>query len=308
MRILSLLAQRNRNRYSTLMENSPSVRNALGLGALVVLICLNIFVYFCQSPAKKDLRVTFLDVGQGDAVLVEAPNGNTLLYDAGPGTVILPKLGEELGFLGRTIDVAVSSHPDADHIGGFPEVIRRYHIDLMLVSGASSSNPIDEEAERAITETGVHRFVAHQGQRINLGGGVVADVLYPAGDTSHMETNDASIVLRIAYGKTSFLLTGDLPSNFEQVIAGQYGDQASSTVLKLGHHGSRTSSDPLFLRAIHPEFVVVSAGKENRYGHPHKEVVAEVAQLGIPLYRTDLQGNITFLSDGTQVNVETDRE
>lgn len=251
------------------------------------------------SVTSKTLHVTFLNVGQGDSVLIEAPNGNQILYDAGPPSgAVMRELSGVLPFWDRSIDVAVLSHPDMDHIGGFPEVFKHYDVGAVLTSGARSDNGVYDKTEQLIVDEGATHIIARKGMSIELGSGVFADVLYPDVDTTNMETNSASIVLRVRYGTTAFLLSGDLPQKQEDNIAREYGDALKSQVLKLGHHGSRTSTSPYWLSAVSPEVVVISVGKENRYGHPHKEVTELLLKMKIPFLETFQAGDITFKSDG----------
>jgi competence protein ComEC len=248
------------------------------------------------------LTVAFLNVGQGDAIFIEAPNGNQMLYDAGPPSgAVLRALGEVMPFYDRSIDIVVFSHPDMDHIGGFLDVLDRYKVDVALEPGASSTNGVWSEAERSIKAHGIVHLLARKGMTIDLGGGVQADILYPDRDMTNMETNSASVVMRIRYGETAFLLSGDLPSDLEEYEVAIYGDRLHAQVLKLGHHGSRTSSSGTWLAAVHPDIAVVSAGLNNRYGHPHKEVLALLDELHIPHLVTFNEGTIRFESDGTNV-------
>lgn len=249
-----------------------------------------------------NLRVYFFNVGQGDAVFIEAPNGNQLLYDAGPPSgAVLRELSSAMPFWDRSIDVAVFSHPDMDHIGGFVDVFRRYDIDLAVTSGAHSENGVYEESERSIVAEGAKHLLARRGMTIDLGGGVFAEVLYPDHETGNMETNSASIVLRVRYGKTAFLLSGDLPTNIENYVVGEEGEALHVNVLKLGHHGSRTSSGDAWLSATRPDVAVISAGKGNRYGHPHKETLLRLSAHHIPFLETFEEGTIIFESDGERV-------
>lgn len=263
-------------------------------------VLIDVFlVVLTLASAPKELRVTFFDVGQGDAVLIEAPNGNQLLYDAGPPSgALVRELSSVLPFWDRSIDVAVLSHPDMDHIGGFPEVFKRYDIGVVLTSGAHSENGVYDKTEQSILDEHAGHIIARKGMSVELGGGVVADVLYPDLDTTNMETNSASIVLRVRYGTTAFLLSGDLPQKQEDNIVRKFGDGLHAQVLKLGHHGSRTSTSQYWLSAIHPDFAIISAGKENRYGHPHIEVLELLDKLHIPIFKTYEEGNIVFSSDG----------
>lgn len=272
--------------------------------SLVILLSVSdaaiLSVYLRHQP--KVLTVAFLDVGQGDAVYIEAPNGNQMLYDAGPPSgAVLRALSDVMPFYDRSIDVAVFSHPDMDHIGGFVDVFDRYKVDVMLESGASSTNGIYDEAERAIATHHLTRIIARRGMNIDLGGGVAADILYPDHDMTNAETNSASIVMRIHYGSTSFLLSGDLPIKQENYVVGLSGEELHAQVLKLGHHGSHTSSGELWLESVHPDIAVASAGLNNRYGHPHKDTLMRLDSLNIPYLITFKEGTISFESDGRSV-------
>lgn len=273
------------------------------LAVVVLLACADLLIaYALAVHHHAHLRVTFLDIGQGDAVFIEAPNGVQLLYDAGPPSgAVLRELARVMSPFDRTIDVAVFSHPDMDHIGGFPEVFKRYEIDAAVESGAHSDNGVYDATEVAIKDEHSGHIIAKEGMRIDLGAGVYADILYPDHDTSTMETNSASIVMNLHYGSTSFLFSGDLPEQIEDYLVGTEAAYLSANVLKLGHHGSRTSSGVAWLTAVHPDIAVISCGKNNRYGHPHQETLARLKELGIPFLRTDEVGAITFESDGLQV-------
>lgn len=269
-----------------------------GLFLLVDVVLASIYIRHNRGV----LTVAFLNVGQGDAVFIEVPNGNQMLYDAGPPSgAVLRALADVMPWYDRSIDVAVFSHPDMDHIGGFLDVFDRYKVDLALEPGARSDNGVWSEAEIAIAKHNISRIIARRGMSIDLGGGVVADILYPDNDMTTVETNAASIVLRIHYGDTAFLLSGDLPIPEENHVVAQDGAHMSAQVLKAGHHGSRTSSGGLWLRAVKPDLVVVSAGKDNRYGHPHKEVLDTLDYLHIPHLETFDEGSIIFESDGMVV-------
>lgn len=274
--------------------------------AILFLVAVDLFILAAfLSRDRGVLTVAFLDVGQGDAVFIEAPNGNQLLYDAGPPSgAILRALREVMPLWDRSIDVTVFSHPDMDHIGGFLDVFDRYSIDVVLEPGASSENGVWAEVEHAIVTHHIAHFLARKGMTIDLGGGVKADILYPDRDMSNMETNSASIVMRIHYGDTAFLVSGDLPKNLEEYEVAVWGDKLHAQVLKLGHHGSHTSSSEVWLRAIDPDIAIASAGRGNRYGHPHPDVLALLGRLRIPHLITFNEGTIKFASDGKTIKRE----
>jgi competence protein ComEC len=235
-------------------------------------------------------------------VLIEGPNGNQVLYDAGsPDGMVLRRLSSSMMFFDHSIDTIILSHPDLDHTGGFPEILRRYHVDLALEPGVFSGNGAYEVVEKEIEKAQVKRVLAREGMTIDLGDGARIEILYPSGDVDMLDTNDASVVARVSYGDTSFLLSGDLPSEFEEQVVARYGTLLHAQVVKLGHHGSRTSSSPLWLAAVHPEVAIISRGIDNRYGHPHKETIDRLHELTIPYLDTSQEGDISFESNGEEV-------
>lgn len=240
---------------------------------------------------NKYLTVTFLDVGQGDSIFIEAPNGNQLLIDGGANKSVLRKLGQVMPFYDRSIDVVLATHPDKDHIGGLPHVLDRYDIDFFLSSGAVSKSGVYKELHSK-----VDALVVKRGMKIHLDSDVTVEILFPDRDVSKVESNTASVVLRVTYGETSFLLTGDSPKSIEKYLVGI--DDLNSDVLKVGHHGSKTSSALEFIEEVSPSVVVISTGKDNRYGHPHQEVI-DLFQ-GIPIFSTYEDGTVSILSDGNK--------
>lgn len=255
------------------------------------------------SVGDNKLKVSFLDIGQGDSILIQAPNGNQMLVDGGPPTGALERrLGEELPFWDRFIDVVLMTHPDQDHIGGFVNLLKNYQAGVFVEPGVGSDNGVYQTLENEVEEKGIHKILARRGMRINLGSGVVFDILFPDRDTTGWETNRASIVGRLSYGNNSFLLTGDSPTEIEHYLIGLDKKLATSTlqsdVLKAGHHGSHTSSSEEYVRRVSPQYAIISAGKNNKYGHPHKEVVDLLNSLNIPILSTINMGTITFESDG----------
>ncbi len=250
------------------------------------------------------LQVAFLDIGQGDAIWVQAPNGRELLIDAGPDQSVLEMLGKEKSFFDNTIDMILATHSDKDHIGGFPYVFDRYKIPLVIESEISSPTITDKTFTERITAESSDRLLVRTGERIILDPkyGVVIDVLFPDQNTTGWETNEASVVVKVTYGTTSFLLTGDSPSEVEQFLVKTYGEQLQSDVLKLGHHGSKTSSSAEFLETVQPSIAIVSAGLGNKYGHPHEEVIERAEDAHAQILETSQLGTINCYSDTTTVS------
>lgn len=282
-------------------------KQALMLLTLVLILGnAGVAALLVQETGPEELKVSFLDVGQGDAILIEGPTGIELLVDGGRDRSVLRELPRVMGPLDRSIDMVLATHPDADHIGGLPDVLSRYRVSSILMPARGTDSPQAARFADAIEkEPNASGRIIVSGQRIHLGGSAYADVLYPDENAAALrETNDASVMLRVVYGETEFLLTGDAPVWAEDRVVNKYGDRLQSDVLKAGHHGSRTSTGDALLAAADPKYVVVSAGKENSYGHPHEEVVARVLEAGATILSTMDSGTITFVTDGTSLRIK----
>ena len=277
----------------------------LTAGLLVIAILLTIFFLF-SSFSEAKLRVSFLDIGQGDAILIQTPSGHDMLIDGGPSDKILERLSEKLGYSDRHIDVVVSTHPDADHITGLIPTLLHYNVDHIIVSPVSGHTGVFEELEKSIESEHATIHVGKQGDEINFGDGVVAHILYPSVNYhgSEKETNDASVSMVITYGDESILLTGDLPSTHERELLQEVLPR-NVTIYKAGHHGSKYSSGDVLLSYIHPEYSVISAGNNNRYGHPNPEALGRLKVYSQEILSTIDRGTVTFLLDGTNVEVKT---
>lgn len=269
------------------------------------LLLLNFFVWYAvfSEERKNILTVSVLDIGQGDAIFIEAPNGNQMLIDGGPDNKVLRRLGEILPFYDRSIDILLVSNPDKDHIAGFIDVLRRYEVTKIMEPGTLSQTAVYRELENEIEKEKSEKILARRGMRVVLDGdkGVFLDVLFPDRDVPGVSTNDGSIVARLIYSEISFLLTGDSPKAVESYLVSLDGDKLHSDVLKVGHHGSRTSTGEAFLGYVSPKYAVISSGKNNRYGHPHKETTDSLKKFGIQYFNTAKDGTIVFQSDGNKV-------
>lgn len=247
------------------------------------------------------LRVTFLDIGQGDAILISEGDTQVLIDSGSDGRLLLSQLGRTLPFWDRQIEVMIATHPDADHIGGFASVLRRYRVRQFYSNGASSDTGVFQDLWRTLEQRSeTERSVLGTGSRIVFPGGAELEVLFPVAGTAETlrETNEGSIVTRLVYGQASFLLTGDLPHE-ETVLP----EIAPTRVLKAAHHGSKYSTSQAWLEKVKPEMVVISVGK-NRYGHPAPEVLERLRTLGISHLRTDRVGNISYVCQSGDCHVE----
>lgn len=281
------------------------------LGILIVLLLAAAASVFAaiSEERKRFLTVAFLDIGQGDAIFIESPSGNQVLLDGGPGKSVLRELSKVMPFYDRSIDVVLASHADQDHVGGLPDVFKKYKVSVFMETGVSGESSSYEELEKIVSdkeEQGtVKKILTRRGMEVDLGGGAILQILFPDRDPSGMETNTSSIVARLVYGENEFLLTGDSPKAIEEYLVslGELGGLGlSSDVLKAGHHGSKTSTGVGFVSAVSPRYAVISAGKDNKYGHPNQETLDTLTNFGAKILRTDESGRIIFKSDG--VNIE----
>ena len=246
------------------------------------------------------MQVTFLDVGQGDCELIVLPDGKTILIDAGESK----SADDIISFLeGQGIsrlDYVIATHPHADHIGGMQEVIEAFDVGEIYLPRVEHDTKTYENLLLAVQEKGLRVHTAKDGVSLMEEGGVSAQFVAPCADR-YKDLNNYSAVLRLTYGDVSFLFMGDAEQESEEQITAE----VSADIIKLGHHGSSTSSSQAFLEAVSPAVAVISCGEGNSYGHPHEETLQTLDRLGIESYRTDQDGTVTVTTDGTAYSIET---
>src|SRR3990167_489700 len=276
---------------------------------LVILVILLLGAAFSVYAASREdrggiLTVAFLDIGQGDAIFIDTPSGNQMLIDGGPGKSVLRELSKVMPFYDRSIDVVIATHADQDHVGGLPNVLKNYKVNIFMEPGLSGPSSSYEELEKMVgnNKSNIKKILARRGMVVDLGDGAILQILFPVIDSPGTNTNMSSIVAKLVYGENEFMLTGDSPIAIEDYLVSLGGLQ--SDVLKAGHHGSKTSSSDEFVRAVAPQHTVISAGKNNRYTHPHQEVLDILNNFGIKILRTDELGIIVFKSDGTNLKLK----
>lgn len=273
---------------------------------VLVLVLANVFVWLSvyERRPSKTLSVYFLDVGQGDAILIESPSKGRVLIDGGRNRQVLSLLGGILPFGDKKIDVVIATHPDSDHIGGLPEIINRFDVDVFLEPGVAEEENINTELHARLKAREVAALQAKRGMMVNFGDGAKLTLLFPNQDVSWWPNNDASIVSKLSYGDHSFLLTGDATVRTENIILNLEPDVLDVDVLQAGHHGSRTSTSLSFAEATSPAYAVISAGRDNSYGHPHAEVLKNLATVGAKILGTYDLGTIKFETDGETLEVK----
>lgn len=251
----------------------------------------------------EGLTVRFLDVGQADATVIHLPNGETMLIDAGTWD----SSDKVISYIRRArvteIDYAVGTHPHSDHIGGLADVLNIFEVEKLYMPNVVNNSKSFENVLDAVEENDIDVYTAKAGVVIYEDDITKVSILGPAGD-EYEELNDYSAIVKIEYGETSFLFTGDAEKLAEEEIV----SDVKANVLKVGHHGSNSSSSANFLKRVSPEIAVISVGADNGYNHPSKKVLNRLKSVGAKVYRTDLNGDIVIKSDGVNINVEEEQE
>lgn len=267
--------------------------------AILLLFLVGLIFYLDFIEANRKLTFAMLNVGQGDALFIESPTGTQILVDGGPPRRLLGELARVMPLFDRTIDAIIITNPDRDHMGGFLDVLKTYKVKQVLEPGTSNDDSaIYREFKEVIAKKNIPNILAKKGMQIDLGGGVFLDILFPDRDVSAWTTNDGSIIARLSYGETSIMLTGDTTAETEKIILSENSRELlDSDILKVAHHGSKTSSLKAFVEAVSPKYALISDGKSNAYGHPHQETLATLSSVGAEILRTDMVGTIIFKCD-----------
>jgi len=255
------------------------------------------------SLENQQLQVHFLDVGQGDAILIQTPNEQNILIDGGPDSTILYELGDVMPFYDHEIDIMILTHPHSDHVAGLVDVLKKYDVKQIYYTGVIHTAPDYIAWLEEIKDQGVPLEIIKKQYTLDLGSDLRLDFLYPFDDFSFQrvkDLNNSSIVNKLNYGDTSFLFMGDAEIEVEEELI-ESGIEVKSDVLKIGHHGSTSSSSEEFLAAVDPEFVVIQVGQDNPFGHPHMRILKRLERQEVKVHRNDLEGTITFISDGEKI-------
>lgn len=267
-----------------------------------MIITATLVVAWRLYPQSKLLEISVLDIGQGDAILLEAPDGQVILVDGGPDKKVLRRLGEELPFWERKIDLIVLSHPHEDHLAGLIPILGRYQIGGVMITGVMSTNTSYGYFLEMVTEKNIPLILVEQAQTIAFDD-LKLEIVYPQSSfraRRMSNINNSSIVMKVIYKDFEILLTGDAEEEQERELLAS-GLNLQADILKAGHHGSDTSSTEEFVRAVDPEMVLISNGVGNSYGHPSPRTLKRFERLGIPIRRTDQEGTITIRTDGQTI-------
>ncbi|MEX1102994.1 MAG: ComEC/Rec2 family competence protein, partial [Dehalococcoidia bacterium] len=274
-----------------------SVRRVMVASAAGGLAVAILPVTLLPASGPGELEVAFLDVGQGDAILVTTPGGKQVLVDGGPsGVEVARELGGVMPHWDRSLDAVVLTHPQEDHVGGLASTLERFDVDVTYATGAKNATESVRAFERQARAISLER-----GNALEVDG-VRFEVLWPPAGFEGNGLNDTSLVLLVSYRDVSVLLTGDIEAPAQRALLAERDVQAD--VLKVPHHGSKTS-DPEFLRAVGAGLAVISAGEGNQFGHPHEETLAALASTRV--YRTDVDGRVIVRSNGRDLRVWTER-
>ncbi len=270
---------------------------------ILPLLILGVVVWVADRQTRPDflLHVDFLNVGQGDSIFIQTYLGSQIIIDGGPSDKVISELGNNMPFFDRTIDMIILTHPDADHISGFVDVLKRYKVKKIFWTGVEADTGVYKKFTETMGKENAQISLIETGQRIWLDNATVFDVYYPPrgiySDKS-LATNDTSVIGKLTFGRTEILFTGDTTSKIEDSLLPLFDLDAD--ILKVAHHGSKSSTSPKFLEEVTPQYAVIEVGK-NGYGHPTEEVLSNLRQANTQILRTDLDQTIRFVSDGVNL-------
>lgn len=281
------------------------IKNRVMLALLIITFVLSLFS-FSFASTQKLLTVNFINVGQGDGILIQTPEGKNVLVDSGPNTAENAVLSYMKSKGVKKLNIIVATHPHEDHIGNMDVIIHDFAVGKVYAPNVTTNTKAFESFLLAVKDKGLKLLIPDVGQNISPDSKVKMIVLSPNKKDRYDDLNDYSIVIKMEYGKTSFLLMGDATSNIEEKILHNSKLKAmlKSDVLKVGHHGSKYSSTSAFLNTVKPKYAVISVGKDNPYGHPSPLTLSKLKSLGAEILRTDKQGTITITSDGQTIKVD----
>jgi len=275
------------------------------LAALVVLGGL----YVWNLEQEPELRVYFFDVGQGEAIFINTKNGEQILIDGGPSNKILPLLGRVMPFYDHSIDAVILTHPHADHVSGLIEVLKRYNVGEVIESGVDYNTAEAKEFEDLISKKRIKKIIINKPAKLSFFKNATLTFLSPDKYFEGQILNnvhDSVLVSELDFEGKKILFMADAEKNLERYLL-QKGVLEDVDVLKVGHHGSKTSSTADFLKTVKPEYAVISVGAKNRYGHPHQQTLSGLETIGVQILRTDINGTIILNINGGQLTLQKEK-
>lgn len=269
------------------------------LAGIFLILSSSGFLFFKAQPDGL-LHVYFLNVGQGDSALIRTPGGKNILIDGGPDNKVLSELGEVLPLWGNAIDYAILSHPDQDHIEGLVNVLKNYPVKHVIFAGGYKGDYYFDTFLKIIIAKNIQPIIADENSDVTLDDGVKIDVLFPfsAQLGQKIALKNFSVIVKIIYGENEILFPGDAEADEEKILL-DAGVNLDADILKIGHHGSKTSTSDPFLQAVSPNYGIISVGQGNKFHHPHSSTLKKLAAFGSKFLRTDTVGRIemTFSQD-----------
>lgn len=279
-----------------------NINNGFLYGTLMVLVAANLFIYKAVffGGGAENLELYFLDVGQGDSQLINLPGDVQILIDGGRGPKVLNELSKALSPGDRYIDLVIATHPDFDHFGGLIDVLKTYKVGAIITNGRKGVAAAFGDFEKVISENKIPEIHFLAGDKIKYEDAVL-ETLWPSPYAAlGKKVNESGIVLMLEKGGLRALYTADIGFETEEALRRKYDLVAQ--VLKIGHHGSRFSSSPEFLKAVNPKISVIEVGK-NTYGHPTPSALGRLADIGAQIFRTDLNSTIKMIFDGEKLKI-----
>ena len=271
---------------------------------LGVVVFSSLFLFIQEMTRSNTAKVIFLDVGQGDSILIITPNGRQILIDAGKYPDISTKIASYMPISDRSLDIVIATHPDIDHVAGFNALLDEYEIDMFIHSGLLAGEPVYRTIANKIRDQEISVHTAIAGEKIFIDKNMYLEILSPYSNQKIENPNDYSVVARLVYNDHAILLTGDASKLVEQNLVSMYGDSIQSDILKIGHHGSKTSSDENFVKIVNPKYGIISAGCGNQFGHPHASVLRVLDENNITELNTCKNGDIVFEFNNGKWNLE----
>ncbi|MDV5112060.1 ComEC/Rec2 family competence protein [Clostridium perfringens] len=273
------------------------------IGIIVVLLAGYFGIDLTQDskvPKDSKLMISYMDVGQGDAAYIKV-NGNDILIDAGPRSNSKELLEQLKAKNIDDFELVIATHPHEDHIGGMVDVFKEYEVKAFYSPKITHTTKTYENLVKAVKDEGLKTKELKGGTVIDLGEGAKFEVFTPQ-KSEYEELNDYSPIMKLSFGDTSYLFTGDAEKLAEEEALAKYKTSLDSDVIKFGHHGSSSSSSNAFIEAVSPKYGIISCAKDNKYGHPHRETLDIIKKYNIKTFRTDTDGEIILTSDGKSIN------